>query len=726
VNSLSTQEPPARAQPKRTRFSFDSIASHSAKYRPDVDGLRAIAVLGVLFFHLGFGAFQGGFVGVDIFYVISGYLITSLLVRDIAERRFSIVAFYERRARRIFPALFFVLFFCILFASAVFNPIEMAGFGKMLLSTTFFVSNLYFWHNSHPLGYFDRDLDSKPLLHTWSLSVEEQFYLLFPFILFLLFRFAKGRVRVYLVAIAVASFALNLWATSHKPVIAFYWFMPRAWELLIGALLAVKIVPSLQNRPLRELVAMLGLVLTVGSLFFPILHWPFPGLVVLLPCAGAFLIIYAGEAGPSIGRTLLSFRPLVFIGVISYSLYLWHWPIIVFSRHLPFQFGEQTRIAIVLISSIAFAFLSLEFVERPFRGTSSAFTRSQVFALGAAASCATAIFGAAASLTHGLPQRFDPATRQLVASNLERMDDFDESCSNWNKEIRRMADIRFCSLGAQSPHKIMFWGDSHVEQLYPALRDLYSQGGLADRGVLLAIENGCLPDPHLNNRGDGYHCDSFSKFAMMRAKQQDVDTVFVGFSTWWAIDESKWWGLDNNTSSSAGVNRFFCPSIEGKCVGYLSSSDLMRTYLSDLSAEIQELRASGKKVVVCLPFPLYEQSIPQVEISNAVFAGLGLSVEPKDVTSPVFREQLRTVALNGGAAIFDPRESLCHGLSCLTAIDGVSIYKDESHLTPRGIRFLAGSMRQTLQKNEEAAPSPKVRIEEPARNSPREWSGAPN
>lgn len=682
-----------KAQPNRLgvnwrSLSFESVASRSAKYRPDIDGLRAIAVLAVLFFHLRASSFQGGFVGVDIFYVISGYLITSLLVRDIAERRFSIVAFYERRARRIFPALFFVLFFCISFASAVLNPSEMVKFGKALLSTTFFASNFYFWRTSRPLGYFDRDLDFEPLLHTWSLSVEEQFYLAFPLLLFILFRRTRTRGRLYLALITMASFALNLWATVHKPVLAFYWFVPRGWELLIGALLAVKAVPPIRQRVVRETAGMLGLVLTLSAPLIPITNWPFPGYIVLVPCLGAWLVIYTGEAGPSIAKSVLSFRPLVFIGIISYPLYLWHWPLMVFSEHLPLHCEVRTRVALVLVLSFALAFLSFELVERPFRGARSVLTGRQVFAFGVISTFGTAAFGAMAVLSHGLPERYDQKTRQLIAANLSRMDDFDESCSNWRTQVHTLADIRLCTLGDQHQPKIMVWGDSHVEQLYPSIKNIYAEGSLPNRGVILAAENGCLPDPQLNNTREGYHCDSFSKSVMIRAEQQDIDTVFLGFSTWWY-----------------GSNNVFCKSSGGKCLTPLSSDALTREFLSDLSAEIRDLRSRGKRTIVCIPFPIFDRGIPEVQISNAVFGRFGLSIAPKEISSPIVREQVREVAEGAGAEVFDPSEILCPGGRCLTEKNGISLYKDSSHLAGSAVSMFDGTLRDLLQKRRRGAPT---------------------
>ena len=423
--------------------------------------------------------------------------------------------------------------------------------------------------------------------------------------------------------------------------------------------------------------------MTLGSLGpLRVGNSPFPGYVVLLPCLGAWLMIYVGQSGPSSARALLSFRPLVFIGVISYSLYLWHWPMIVFSSHLPFHLSASTQTAVVLPGSVAAAFLSFEYIERPFRGAKSPFSRRQIFSFGLAASVLTAAFGTAAFRSGGLPQRYGPKTRQLIAANLSRLSDYYGSCSNWKNEIRTLGDIKVCSFEGQLHRKTMFWGDSHVEQLYPAVEQLYSRGLLQKRGFLFMIGSGCLPDGNLNNGDPGYHCDAFSKFAMMRAQQDDIETVFIGFSTWLLIRE-----------------RRACAVTNGKCGEYLSRSQLVSRFLSDLSGEIRELRARGKNVIVCLPFPIYDRSIPALEISNAVFGGVGLAEKPIDTTPPDLRAQIRAAAVENGASIFDPRVVLCNGGLCLFAEDGISIYRDESHVAKSQVQIFEGSLREVLVSN---------------------------
>ena len=664
------------------RVASPSTPARSGKYRPDIDGLRAIAVLAVIFFHAKVAGFSGGFVGVDIFYVISGYLITSLIAKDIAAGRFSIVSFYERRMRRIFPALFAVLFFCTLAAFALLSPKDLIPFGKSMIAATLFVSNVFFKRAAGG-GYFDTTSDSQVLLHTWSLSVEEQFYLLFPTALLLLARWTKRRAVISLAAVAVVSFLINVWTTQHRPLTAFYIFVPRAWELLIGSLLAMKVVPSLKQRALREIAALVGLGFIACGVFAITKDTTFPGLVVLLPCLGAWLIIYAGESGPSYVRTTLSYRPLVFIGLISYSLYLWHWPVIVFSRY--FSAGDLSgrETAVVIIVSIMLAFISFEFVEKPFRGGDSKISRTQIFSFGLAASMLSLAIGFAIFWYKGFPGRYDTLTRQLILENTSRKDDYIKECDNWKKEIYSINDITFCRLepkniGARSAKTIMFWGDSHVQQLYPLIKKMHDNGELQDHGVLLAIANGCPPTEHLNSIEKGYHCDSFARFAMMRAEQEDVDTVFIGFSAWWS------------------VFHYICPSVDGRCVGMLSPEETRRRFLDELAEHIHRLQIRGKRVIVSLPFPIFDKSVPDLEVRNAVFAKFGLGGVAKDITSPGFHDQVAVTVKNAGAEIFDPRESLCHAQQCLTEVNGVSIYKDDNHIAASQIGILADNFKQVL------------------------------
>jgi peptidoglycan/LPS O-acetylase OafA/YrhL len=672
--------------PKRSLFAyftFQSKLARSSQYRPDVDGLRALAVLPVVLFHTDIPGFSGGFVGVDIFYVISGYLITSIVAKDLSRGRFSLISFYDRRIRRIFPALFAMLFVCFLAGYLLLAPADFTTFGKSLVAITFFMSNIFFKRKGGTEGYFANASHTQVLLHTWSLSVEEQFYLFFPTTLLLITRYLKDFTKHILWLGICVSFAINIWATQHAPQAAFYIFIPRAWELLLGALLAVKAVPLLKQRVSREIAGLAGLGLIAWAVVGLTKYTAFPGFAALLPCLGAWLVIYAGESGPSLTKSILSWRPLVFIGVISYSLYLWHWPIIVFTKYVvarPLISGLSHGEAIAVIpSSILIAFLSYEFVESPFRGGDSRISRRQIFAFGFATSALSAVLGFSLYLTQGFPGRFDSGTLQLITKNLDRKNDYENRYGNWKTQVRSEADIQFAYLGDPSSKKIMFLGDSHALQLYPLIRDIYYDGALHGRGVIFAVAAGCLPAEHLNRIDPGFHCDSFTHFALRRAMRDDIDTVFIGF-------------LASNSSR-------LCPSVDGRCVSKLSGEDASRRFFEELANQVQMLETHGKRVIVSLPFPLFDKSIPDLEARKAQLQKFGWSLLATETSSQEARTELMSIGQALGVQIFDPRKSLCSNQTCITQIGGVSIYMDQAHIAASQIGILKDEMVRTLQSD---------------------------
>ena len=264
------------------------------KYRADIDGLRAIAVLSVIFFHTGIPGFSGGFVGVDVFFVISGYLITSIILKDIQSGQFSIARFYERRIRRIFPALFPVISFTLVVATFLFDPISFESFGKSITATTIFGSNILFWRES---GYFDASAITKPLLHTWSLAVEEQFYIFFPLLLIAINRFSKNRYFQWILGICVFSLLTSIYGVYTHQVATFYLVPTRAWELLFGSLLSLGVIPELKSNVHRNIVSIIGLGLIIFSVGFYNESTLFPGISAMAPVMGSSFIIYSGMGG---------------------------------------------------------------------------------------------------------------------------------------------------------------------------------------------------------------------------------------------------------------------------------------------------------------------------------------------------------------------------------------------------------------------------------------------
>jgi len=342
------------------------------KYRAEIDGLRALAVVPVILFHAGFELFSGGFVGVDVFFVISGYLITTILIEDLENQRFSLVSFYERRARRILPALFFVMFVCIPFAWMWMLPRDLLDFSQSLVAVSLFASNILFWKES---GYFGADSELKPLLHTWSLAVEEQYYVLFPIFLILAWRFGRNRVFWMIVVMAAISLLLSEWGWRNKATANFYLAPTRAWELFAGSIAAFIVQKRgvQKNNPL----ATLGLAAIVFSIFFYDETTPFPSVYALAPVLGVvLLVLYADKA--TFAAKLLSMRGFVGIGLISYSAYLWHQPIISFYKY---RF-ETSVFGFIFAVALSFfvAFFSWKFIEKPFRNPNW-ITKSRLFLL---------------------------------------------------------------------------------------------------------------------------------------------------------------------------------------------------------------------------------------------------------------------------------------------------------------------------------------------------------
>lgn len=348
-------------------------------YRREIDGLRALAVLPVMLFHAGFETFSGGFVGVDVFFVISGYLITTIILAELEQGKFSIVNFYERRARRILPALFLVMLVCIPFAWFWLLPSDMKDFSKSLVAVSVFASNILFWLES---GYFDTAAELKPLLHTWSLAVEEQFYVLFPLFLMLFWKLGKRWILVTLGLVFVASFFVAQWAAYTNPSAAFYLLPTRGWELLIGAFAAFylsKVNRKEIGKAAGEVGGWLGVTLILYAIFAYSKATPFPGLYALVPTLGTALIILFATQQTTVGK-FVGNKVFVGIGLISYSAYLWHQPLFAFARLKSLADPSHTVFLKLSVLALLLSYLSWKYVEAPFRSKSKV-TRKLVFGL---------------------------------------------------------------------------------------------------------------------------------------------------------------------------------------------------------------------------------------------------------------------------------------------------------------------------------------------------------
>ena len=353
------------------------------KYRAEIDGLRAIAVVPIILFHAGFEYFSGGFVGVDVFFVISGYLITTIILSEKEQGTFSLVNFYERRFRRILPALFMVMLVSLIFSLLWLMPSYMEDFSQSLMAVSTFSSNILFWRES---GYWEISNELKPLLHTWSLAVEEQYYVLYPLFLMQIWHFRKDWILGSFIVIAAISLAIAQWGAYYKPIPTFYLLPTRAWELSIGAGIAYYFLyrkqtvrTLLSHKSVNEALGLLGLLMISYAVYVFDKGTPFPSLYALVPTVGTGLIILFSSSQTMVGR-LLSIKPLVAVGLISYGAYLWHWPLLVFARHLSLTEPSELTFAILALLSFPLAYLSWRYIEKPFR-TKSIFSRKAIFTL---------------------------------------------------------------------------------------------------------------------------------------------------------------------------------------------------------------------------------------------------------------------------------------------------------------------------------------------------------
>ncbi len=431
---------------------------HFLKYRAEIDGLRAVAVVPVILFHAGFEAFGGGYVGVDVFFVISGYLITTIILAEMNEDRFSLMNFYERRARRILPALFFVSLCCLPVAWLVLFPTDFKDFAESLIAVALFSSNFLFWSEA---GYFDTAAEIKPLLHTWSLAVEEQYYIIFPVFLMIAWRWGKRRITQILIGVFLFSLVLAQWAAYQEPEAGFFLLPARAWELLAGAFVAfyvdrrgaVDVAPGLAN-----ILSALGLA-GIGFAIFAYDHsTPFPSLYAVVPVFGVVAVILFALPG-TLAHRVLSLRPVVAVGLVSYSAYLWHQPILAFYGHAIGRNAPLWHTALMLAATALLSVFSYYVIETPTRRRQVFGTRKTIGGFAVAGSLALIGVGLVGTLSNGNMFRYP----QPVVDMFARADAY--GLSTWAaKDASRLQDFE---KGAAT--KLLLIGDSNSADLQNAL-----------------------------------------------------------------------------------------------------------------------------------------------------------------------------------------------------------------------------------------------------------------
>ena len=628
------------------------------QYRQEIDGLRAVAVVPVVFFHAGFETFSGGFVGVDVFFVISGYLITSIILTEMAAGRFTLLRFYERRARRILPALFLVILICLPFAWQWLHPNALRDFSQSLAAVSLFSSNFLFWIKS---GYFDAASELSPLLHTWSLAVEEQYYLFFPLALLAI---GIGRQRVLgatLLIVALISLALAQWMTDTAPAAGFFLLPARAWELMIGALTAFALFSERSpltavssSRALCEGLGLAGLLLIAYAILVFDETTPFPSFYALVPTAGTALIIAFASSQTAVGR-LLGHPALVGIGLVSYSAYLWHQPLFAFARHRSLKEPEAWHFLALALLTFALAWLSWRFVETPFR-RGGIVSRNTVFGLGAAVSLALIATGVAGHFANG-PNAKDRTQRAELDRRIRTNYGLAPAC---NGETTFSAPCR-----TTDAPEIVVWGDSYAMHLLPGI--LASKPDVRIAQVTMSV---CGPLFGLAPANTTYplswarDCLAFTRRVESWLQSTPSLRYAVLSSPFGQYIEPDWRAVTDDWTGDA--------SIEGARAAF--------------HATLQKLRSLGIQPVIVAPPPQTAYNIGTCLTKSAFLASdLSHCNFPAGQIEPRIRRVYDFLeSFADEVPVIWLHETLCPDGVCQTHWDDILLYRDQGHLSYEG------------------------------------------
>ncbi|MBT0585670.1 acyltransferase family protein [Alteromonas oceanisediminis] len=640
-----------------------------SKYRADIDGLRAIAVLLVILCHMEIALFSGGFIGVDIFFVLSGFLITSIIHREISTGTFSFAHFYVRRIRRLLPALAFLLFCCVIAFSTTLSPADLQKFAASLIWVTLFAGNFFFW--IHHGGYFSENAKEAPLLHTWSLAIEEQFYFVWPIILVLMVRWLPPRVLLSLSGVALLALAaFSEWALNYSAGASYYLLPTRFFELLVGAVLALswRYVPK-PNRWVAALLSVIALIVLFYLATSLTSASRFPGLNALYVCLATACLLYCGQQANSPVTKLLSLRPMVFVGLISYSLYLWHWPMLVWLNYRGIALSE-IGLMIVFVLMLFAAWFSWRFVEQPFRHNQWSLRKlaSVWFFAPLCVAGSTLIL---INVNDGFPQRFTSDVKQIEAALLSHSNEIRGDChaSFSQRTSRPSVD---CMLGEKSGQRSGFlFGDSHANHFTGFLDVVGQQRDLAITDFTM---DQCPPIFDLEwgasaLRANG--CVARNQAAREFIQEQQPDIVFLAAS---------WPNISTKLLYQNGESVRNADSIE-------------QLVYAKLYNTLEAIIAAGATPVIIQDIVYAGQHDPKCSLKNAMFGSDMACQLPRSQNDMMQAIYARLKASFGRLEVIDVKPLYCADDVCETSLDGVPLYRDNDHLNHQasellGVKFL--------------------------------------
>ena len=653
------------------------------KYRAEIDGLRALAVLPVILFHAGFEWFSGGFVGVDVFFVISGYLITTIIISEMAEGKFSIVNFYERRARRILPALFFVMAACLPFAWLWLTPTDLKDFGQSLVAVSTFSSNILFWLES---GYFNNSAGLKPLLHTWSLAVEEQYYILFPIFLMLTWRLGLKWVLILLSIVFLVSLGVAQWGAYNAPSASFFLLPTRGWELLVGVFAAfyLKYNAHLKSHAVNQMLSLLGFGMIAYSIIAFDEKTPFPSLYALIPTIGTGLLILCAVPKTFIHK-LLSLKIIVGIGLISYSAYLWHQPLLAFAKYKVVGDVSELHLIILCIISFLMAWFSWRFVEKPFRSRTN-ISRSFIFRFSIIGIFIFSLLGTYTHFNGGFLNRLSDEEQNSLQSMRRSAE---ENCKD--EMIRCLENMR-----NKNNKSLLLIGDSNAYHFSVGLRELAEERSY--NYVQLTL-GGCMPLAKfyrldLSNQFND-RCISYNKTLLKNindlSNRIDVVVVtsawliyFYGKNPLRGVSDGVNFGSENEVQLSLdGINEI--PSEQKR--------EVFSKYMDDMFSLLAE---KSTKVVVVGPLP---PAIINFQRTVGVPSVVDILSEQYFTTVASFNTLLEKKIARFDFEYIDIADELCSLKFCKVSDNGMFFYSDDIHLSDYGqSTIMMPLIRQKLNK----------------------------
>ncbi|MCU7835193.1 MAG: acyltransferase [gamma proteobacterium symbiont of Taylorina sp.] len=653
-------------------------------YRPDIDGLRAIAVLAVIFYHLDIPFISGGFVGVDIFFVISGFLIGSIIYSEIQADRFSLVNFYIRRIRRIFPVLFFIVLITSIAALMILPRLQLGEFSESVISAAWFVSNFFFWfHND----YFSVAAELKPLLHTWSLSVEEQFYVFFPLLMLILNKRQFYITTTLLILLLLLSFVVSLYLSETYASANFYLAPTRAWEFLSGVILAIGLFPDIKSFVIRQCLSLSGIALLLSSMVLLDDHSIFPGINAIYPVLGSVLLIHTGSTRRITSQTwvsiVISSAVFRYIGLISYSLYLWHWPVIALLKN--YSSGELNLFSKAIIFFIVFIFsiITYQFIEQPFRNHA----RLRKMITLKTGLLIILMMSATGLGLYYYSKRIDIAdnvqTREEVLQQMAQL----KTCFLKKESLK---SISRCSFGDKTSDKIfLLWGDSHTLAMYPAFVKLAKQAGW--RGIHATL-TGCPPLFEVTvddvKQCNGMVAQNIKNFLL----NNKIDVVFL--VSRWNLYETGWIRNGRLMKPNSFVSDHYTKGVDAQ-----SSTQVLHRAI-EKTVQFLTVEA-GVDVNLLLPVPVLPDLIDKYQPEdNNILRRSDYLAQRASIVQRI--NELNYTQSNEAQSfhVIDPLDALCAKKNCKLFEQGKALYLDDNHLSPSGAMMIFPLLEDALHYNQ--------------------------